>query len=202
MAGDVNAHHPSWDPFKDSTATGRLLDEWASDAGMVVLNNGLATRWDLTTASPSAPDVSWVGAGEADRCRWSVLEDIGTDHMPVLTVIRLGQSSSKTPSKRPPTAWNTRKADWTLYGAMAADLGMLGHAPVPSTRQLSRALALGLEEAAKATVPRGARKRAKPWWTEEAEAAVVAARTAKRIWTNNPTDVRKEEARPGRQLTK
>ena len=113
VLGDFNAHHPSWDPFKPADDFGETLDRWASDTSMLSINTGVATRVDPASGAPSSPDVTFVPARLGPRCDWSCLEDVSSDHLPLLTVVRMGHpvAENKTPILR----WREKKANWDIF---------------------------------------------------------------------------------------
>ena len=108
--GDFNAHHASWDPFKNEDAAGVVIEDWAMESRMVCLNDGSATRRDLANGARSAPDVTLVSDSLVGRASWSVMEDVGSDHLPILTTVWIGRQP--TQETRRATKWSVRKVDW------------------------------------------------------------------------------------------
>jgi ribonuclease HI len=192
VAGDLNAHHGSWDAFKPTDRLGIALENWADNAGMVCINNRrMATRYDLATGSPSTPDVTWVDHSLAERTSWTTLEDIGTDHLPIKTVIRLNHSIFE--KGRPRTSWSTKKADWGKYHQVVIE--ELRKTPLADLgdQQLIKRFTEILKNAANQAVPRGARKNAKAWFTDEVDKALKVARVAKAEWLAHPLDEERKE---------
>ena len=113
VVGDFNADHPSWDPHKPADDCGENLDRWATDAAMLFINSGEATRVDPASGPPSSPDVTFVPVRLSARCDWSRLEDVSSDHLPLLTVLRMGHPFATT--KPPIPRWKEKKAVWSLY---------------------------------------------------------------------------------------
>jgi hypothetical protein len=91
----------------------QAIDEWTPDHRMLYLNDGAATKHDNATGVCSAPDITMISEGLADRANWTVLEDVGSDHLPLLTVLTLGRRTD--PALRPMKRWCLRKANWTAY---------------------------------------------------------------------------------------
>ena len=183
VVGDVNAHHPTWDRQKPGDALGDELDAWAQSARMVCINSGEATRVDHATADPSTPDVTFVSARLASRCEWRLLEDISSDHSPILTMCRLGHPVSDNHPAR--TRWCEKKADWPRYAELIRQgLGRVEQCSTPL--QALREFQSLLLKARDQCVPRSRRRDPKPWWSDEAARACSKARAAKRRWRRSP----------------
>ena len=184
VVGDFNAHHASWDPYKPEDLAGRAIEEWVVDTRRVSLNDGRATRRDLATGASSAPDLAIVGDSLAGRSAWTVLEDIGTDHLPILTVVRDGVK--RKDEVRAPPRWKVRRADWELFAARIRE-GMADCEEGPAEALTKRFTKAVLKAAAEA-VPRGHHKGAKAWWNAEVDEALRTARTRKSEWLADPTN--------------
>ena len=184
VVGDFNAHHPLWDPFKPSDEAGERLDAWSLDADMTCVNSGAATRFDPASSTPSVPDVTFVSDRLAPRCEWRCLEDVSSDHLPVLITLHMGHALSSRPPK---LQWCERKADWDRY---AAEVLRALEPTVPTSQPLRalQSLENAIFRARSLSVPYGGRRDPKPWWTEEADRACAAARAAKRRWKRAPQD--------------
>jgi hypothetical protein len=118
IAGDVNAHSPTWDDALELESNrrglevkrGEMIDEWSLDKNMIVLNDGSPTHTNRRTGKESAPDITVVHAQQADRYEWKVLEKLGgSDHKPILITRHVktrNHVNNKTTYK-----WNLAKAD-------------------------------------------------------------------------------------------
>jgi hypothetical protein len=181
VVGDFNAHYATWDYFKDEDAMGQLLDDWATDKHMCCVNDGSATRRDNATGKPSAPDITFVSEDIVNRISWRPLEDIGTDHLPLLTEMPIGRGKAR---------WCIRKADWPAYqGEIRRRLLEVAESnQMANTDAAYKTFTNIIIEAAKVSVPRGRRKEGKAWWNDEVEMAVRAAREAKDAWLEYPED--------------
>jgi hypothetical protein len=119
IAGDVNAHSPTWDDALERESNrrglevkrGEMIDEWSLEKNMMTLNDGTATHTNRRTGKESAPDITAVHAQQADRYEWKVLEKLGgSDHKPILITRHVKTRShvnNKTTYK-----WNLAKADF------------------------------------------------------------------------------------------
>ena len=116
-----------------------------------------------------APDISFSPSSLAFSCSWEVLQDLGSDHLPILLSVFL--SPVFRPNERPPS-FNFQKARWDDFASYIDS-----HCPsAEEYSSLSSAAAffttLALN-AAKSSIPFGRIKRPpKAWWSAEVEQAV------------------------------
>ena len=130
-----------------------------------------------TLVHRSSHDISFAPSSLALSCSWEVLQDLGSDHLPILLSIPL--SSVFRPNERPPS-FNFQKARWDGF-AFYFD----SHCPSAeeySSFSLSSAAALFTSltlNAAKSSIPFGRIKRhPKIWWCADVESAVSERRKA------------------------
>ena len=124
-----------------------------------------------------SPDISFAPSSLALSCSWEVLQDLGSDHIPILQSVPL--STVFRPNERPPS-FNFQKDRWDDFASY-----LDSHCPSPeeySCLSLSSAAALFIYLALKATkssIPFGRIKRhSKAWWSAEVEGAVSKRRKA------------------------
>ena len=123
----------------------------------------------------SSPDISFAPSTLAFSCSWEVLQDLGSDNLPILLSIPL--SPVFCPNKHPP-AFNFQKARWDGFASYFDS-----HCPsaeeyssLSSAAALFTSLALN---AAKCSIPFCRIKRhPKAWWSAEVEEAVSERRKA------------------------
>ena len=125
----------------------------------------------------SSPDISFALSSLALSCSWEVLQDMGSDHLPILLSIPL--SPAYRPNERPPS-FNFQKARWDDFASYIDS-----HCPsaeeylslsLSSAAALFTSLALN---AAKSSIPFGRIKRPpKAWWSAKMEEAVSERRKA------------------------
>ena len=86
VCGDFNAHHLVWDDVARSNERRTALFQWAEDNFKLVLNDGTPTRVfrDNQGSVFSSPDITLVDADAANSFDWSVLNELNSDHFPVL----------------------------------------------------------------------------------------------------------------------
>ena len=86
ICGDFNAHHVSWDEYAQGMPRGMELYNWVEENEMALLNDGKPTRaarfqqW----CGLSAPDITIVNSEAADRFSWQPLNELSSDHSPIL----------------------------------------------------------------------------------------------------------------------
>ena len=123
----------------------------------------------------SSPDISFALSSLAFSCSWEVLQNLGSDHLPILLSVPL--SPVFRPNKRSPS-FNFQKARWDGF-AFYFD----PHCPsAEEYSSLSSAAALFTSlvlNAAQSSIPFGRIKRpSKAWWSAEVEDAVSERRKA------------------------
>ena len=135
------------------------------------------TLLHISFGSRSFPDISFAPSSLALSCSWEVLQDLGSDHLPILLSVPLSQVFFL--SECPPS-FNFQKARWD-------DFAYYFDSHCPSAEEywslsLSSATALFTSltlNAAKSSIPFGRIKRhPKAWWSPEVEGAVSERRKA------------------------
>ena len=173
---DLNCHHPLWDSRGTSDPCGKYST--VSLLSPPPLNDpDTPALLHCSSGSRSSPDISIAPSSLALSCSWEVLQDLGSDHLPILLSVPL--SSVFSPNERPPS-FNFQKARWDHF-AFYFD----SHCPLAeeySFLSLSSAVALFTSlalNAAKSSIPFGRIKRhPKAWWSAEVEDAVSERRKA------------------------
>ena len=104
-------------------------------------------------------------------CSWEVLQDLGSDHLPILLSVPL--SPVYRPNERPPS-FNFQKSRWNdfafYFNSHCPSAEEYSSLSLPSAAALFTSLALN---AAKSSIPFGRIKRhPKAWWSAEVEQAV------------------------------
>lgn len=178
LVGDVNAHHPSWDIACDTPDTvGDRIAGWMDGIGWGPLNTGAPTFTSYRTGGHSAPDLVACSADLARRASWTTGPDLGSDHLPMVVVVR---SSAVRPPRIRKTRWAHHKADWRAFmdGCEAA---LTGAEPARTVQGAACRLTSVIRQEAARHVPRGARADPRPWALHPAlREAVQARQTARR----------------------
>ena len=178
--GDLNAHHPSWDSQGHSDSLGSEVYSWLLSSNLEVLNDPHAsTLLHAPSGSRTSPDLSLAPSALAPRCVWSVLPDLGSDHLPLS--IRIPLSTDFAPNERRPS-FNFKKARWDVFSSTVSSL-----CPDPdsySSLSLSKAANLFssiVVQTAKSSIPFGrTRQLPKAWWSSELAELVKKCRQAHR----------------------
>jgi len=113
VGGDWNAHNICWDPFVEGDERGEMVMEWLDERGLVVLNDGTASRKERGSGRPSVPDVTAVSGGMRNECRWEVVEGFTSDHFPIVVTVGEGGVRPSREVKR--LMWNWSEANWEGY---------------------------------------------------------------------------------------
>ena len=171
ILGDCNCHHPLWDSRGTSDPRGEEVFDWVISSDLFPLNDPDTP----TLLHRSSSDISFVPSSLVLSCSWEVLQDLGSDHLPILLSVPL--SPVFFSDERPPS-FNFQKARWDGF-ASYFDV----HCPsaeeyssLSSAAALFTSLALN---AAKSSICFGRIKRhPKAWCSSEVESAVSKRRKA------------------------
>ena len=155
---------------------GEEVFDWVISSDLLPLNDpDTPTLLHCSSGSRSSPDISFAPSSLALSCSWEVLQDLGSDHLPILLSIPL--SPILRPNERPPS-FNFQKACWDGFASYFDS-----HCPSAeeySSLSLSSATALFTSltlNAAKSSIPFGRIKRPpKAWWSAEVEETVSERR--------------------------
>ena len=82
--------------------------EWCNSNEFKILNDGSSTHIDRSGRGEGAPDISIVNKEIAGRCKWEILEEMGSDHKPILIIMKCRRKGIR---ERPRTSWAWKKAD-------------------------------------------------------------------------------------------
>ena len=113
ILGDFNCHHPLWDSRGTSDPRGEEVFDWVISSDLLPLNDpDTPTLLHRSSGSRSSPDISFAPSTLAFSCSWEVLQDLGSDHLPILLSIPL--SPVFHPNERPPSFNFQKLAGMTL----------------------------------------------------------------------------------------
>ena len=108
ILGDFNCHHPLWDSRGTSDPRGEEIFDWVVSSHLLPINDpDTHTLLHRSSGSRSSPDISFARSTLTFSCSWEVLQDLGSDHLPLLLSVPL--SPAHRPNKRPPS-FNFQKA--------------------------------------------------------------------------------------------
>ena len=178
ILGDFNCHHPLWDSKGTSNPYREEVFDWVISSDLLPLNDpDTPTLLHRSSGSCSFPDISFAPSSLALSCSWEVLQDLGSDRLPILLSVPL--SSVFHPNERPPS-FNFQKARWdgfvSYFDCHCPTAEEYSSLSLSSVAALFTSLALN---AAKSSSPFGRIKRPpKAWWSTEVEGAVSERRKA------------------------
>ena len=179
ILGNFNCHHPFWDSRGTSGPRGEEVFDWVISSDLLPINDpGIPTLLHRFYGSRSSPDISLAPSSIALSCFWEVLQDLGSDHLPILLSFPL--FPVYRPNERPPS-FNYQKAHWDdfafyfdSHSPFAEEYSSLSFSSAATA--LFTFLALN---AAKSSIPLSRIKRpSKAWWSAEVEQAVSERRKA------------------------
>ena len=177
-SGGLQLPSPLWDSRGRPTSNpcGEEVFDWVISSDLLPLNDSdTSTLLHRSSGSRSSPDISFAPSSLVLSCSWEVLQDLGSDHLPILLSIPL--SPVFRSNERPPS-FNFQKARWDGFASYFDS-----HCPsAKEYSSLSSAAALFTSltlNAAKSFIPFGRIKRhSKAWWSPEVEEAVGERRKA------------------------
>ena len=166
ICGDFNAHHMSWDEYAQGMPLGAELYNWVEENEMAVLNDGKSTRAARFQqgCGLSAPDITIVSSEAADRFSWQPLNELSSDHSPIL--IKWNQLV-KTERAQRRVRPNFQKVDWNLFRASLAEYQPLLEAVTDPTTKLKTFVDCAHKAAAIAVPQKVCRKKETPWMNAE-----------------------------------
>ena len=178
ILGDFNCHHPLWDSRGTSDPHGEEVFDWVISSNVLPLNDpDTPTLLHCSSGSRSSPDIFFAPSSFALSCSWEVLQDLGSDHLPIFLSIPL--SPIYRPNERPPS-FNFQKARWDRFASYFDS-----HCPSAeeySSLSFFSAAALFTSltlNAARSSIPFGHIKRPpKAWWCAKVEEVVSERRKA------------------------
>ena len=90
ILGDFNYHHNLWDSRVTSDPCGEEVFDWVISSDLLPLNDpDTPTLLHCSSGSRSSPDISFAPCSLVLSCSWEVLQDLGSDHLPILLSILL-----------------------------------------------------------------------------------------------------------------
>jgi len=116
VLGDLNIHHPWWDPLHKESQGAQDLLEWISDNNLILLNNpGEGTFYRSNMEHPSVIDLTLITPLLENRISdWQTIQDLGSDHFGIIFNITTINSRNTT-NNSTFTRFNTKLADWELF---------------------------------------------------------------------------------------
>ena len=184
LAGDTNGHSPQWG-YTDRNPTGKYIEEITNSTNLILLQdkNSKETLFHRPSGKTFRPDHTLVSADIRDQCLLEVMDDFGSDHLPILITVQVKREGGH--HKREPR-WNYTKADWQEFrkksDALLGDFNCNKDIDSQLT-DFSKAIL----DAAADTIPRGNRKKFTLIWNEELQEAANKRKRARKLAEKTPT---------------
>ena len=186
VVGDFNSHSTCWG-YDETDRRGDEVEDWQIESNMLLLNDPedpptfFSRRW----ISTSTPDLAFATEDLSRKTSRKVQSQwTGSDHRPVLLAIKL-QYRPNNPKTFP--RWNYKKADWEMFSRLSDEYCKGTKVDDFNVNRATKSFNQAVLKAASETIPRGARKNYRPYWTEELqELEDEVARTREEV-ENNPT---------------
>ena len=166
ICGDFNAHHVSRDEYAKGMPRGGELYNWVEENEMAVLNDGKPTRAARFQQGSGlcAPNITIVNSEAADRFSWQPLNELSSDHSPIL--IKWNQLVKAQRAQRRVRP-NFQKADWNLFRARLAEYQSLLEAVTDPSTKLKTFIDCVQIAAAIAVPQKVCREKETPWMNAE-----------------------------------
>ena len=84
LLGDFNCLYPLWDSRGTSDPRGEEVFDWVISSDLPLNDPDTPTLLHRSSGSRSSPDISFAPSTLAFSCSWEVLQDLGSDHLPIL----------------------------------------------------------------------------------------------------------------------
>ena len=166
IGGDFNAHHVSWDEYAQGMPRGAELYNWVEENEVAVLNDGKPAR--AAQFQPgcglSAPDITIVNSEAADRFSWQPLNELSSDHSPILIMWNQLVKTERTQQR---VQHNFQKADWNLFRARLSEYQPLLEAVTDPATKLKTFVDCVQKAAAIAVPQKVSRKKETLWMNAE-----------------------------------
>ena len=166
VLGDFNSHSTLWG-YQTTDRRGDEVEDWQIENHLVLLNDPedpptfFSRRW----ISTSTPDLAFATDDLSSKTSRNVQCQLaGSDHRPVKLAISLRYKPH--PAKTFPR-WNYKKADWNKFSELTDNFTESLETTGNNINKIAANFNQSILNAAKETIPRGARKNYKPYWTEE-----------------------------------
>ena len=182
LAGDFNGHSPRWG-YDRNNKTGDSIEDLCGSTNLIVLqnSNSTPTLFHRAHKTLSRPDLTIISADLMNKQTVEVLDSLGSsDHRPILTKIDNGNQKM---FKRK-TRWNFKKANWDLYKKTSDQL--LKEIKATDVHSLTEKITEAILSAALISIPRGCRKKYKPFWSRDIQEKVDARETARTNFEKDP----------------
>ena len=189
IAGELNGHSPLWG-YADHNNTGKRIEELCQSSNLILLQDedSAKTLLHRRHGTLHRPDLTLVSADLSNFCSEEVLDDISSDHRPILTKIQL----PKHKNRKRRTRWNFKKANWDLFREVSEDTIKFDNLENKSIDALNDDLTAAILDAAKKSIPKGCRSHYRPFWNEDLENATKKKNHARQEYEKDLNSIEKK----------
>ena len=175
---DFNCYHTLWDSRGTSDPCGEEVFDWFISSNILPLNDhDISILLHRFSGSRSSPNISFAPSSLTPSCTWEVLQDLGSDHLPVLLSVLL--SPLYRPNERLPF-FNFQKARWDdfafYFDSHSPSAEEYSSLSLSYAATLFTSLALNAAKSFISFVP--IKRPPKAWWSAEVDEAVSERRKA------------------------
>ena len=191
LAGDTNAHSPRWG-YQDTNASGDYVEELVNSSNLILLQDkdSPPTFFHRPSGACTRPDHTLISADIQGQCSWEVLDDFGSDHLPILISIALEKGKGK-PQRQ--TGWNYSKADWAEFRTLSNQSIFSNVDLQDDNNTLLTEFPKAVISAAVKAIPRGSRAKYSAFWNGDLEEATNARKKAWKLKRDNNTPENRTE---------
>ena len=120
ITGYLNGHSELWDSHQPPDDMGDRIIDLILNKNLTCVNDGSATRVNRGTAGLSSPDVTLATANLANKIKWATVEDLGSDHLPIIFEVG-DEYNRRHEQKQRRRRWRRRNADWEAFTRFAEE---------------------------------------------------------------------------------
>ena len=164
------------------------MEDWQVDNKLLLLNDPedpptfFSRRWLTTTT----PDLAFATEDLSKKATRTVKGQLGgSDHKPVIIFLDL---HFKPQEAKTFPRWNYKKADWERFSALVDQYSERICNKQHHLNQRVKDVNQVILKAATETIPRGARKNYRPYWTEELQQLEEEVTEAREAVVNDTTE--------------
>ena len=190
IVGDLNAHHPQWEPSKNiiSNGSGRTIESIVNDLNNNILlatPPDLPTCTDVRTGKTSTIDLMLCPPVLLNITNIVTLGDLGSDHTPLLAVAQINPDTIPR-GKKP--KWKLKEENWERWYQKVENFITV---PTENTREevknFTNSLISPSKECFKKSSSKVTDRYNKYWWNPHCAKATALRRRAMRLMEKRPT---------------
>jgi exonuclease III len=164
IMGDFNLQSATWSAGSHTKREAEDLEDWCVRNNFQIINSGEPTHVNRGSGNKNAPDISITHESLTDSCKWEVLEDLSSDHCPIVVTVNVDRYRT---SDTPALQWCWKKADWTLFQNLVNRSIVNSDIP-PKLEAKVKWFSNVITNAAKTAVPmKKAKSNNRPFWNDE-----------------------------------